>query len=312
MGKTHFDVIIIGSGPAGLTAAIYTTRAELKTLVIEGIQPGGQLTITTDVENYPGFPEGIMGPQLMDEFRQQAERFGTEFITDVVTEVDLKQRPFSVSVDQQHLTADSVIISTGATARLMGLESESKLMGHGVSACATCDGWFFKEKEIIVIGGGDSACEEATFLTKFGSKVTLIHRRDELRASKIMRKRVFDNPKIEVLWNNVVTEFVGDDSTALKGVNLKNTQTGEESFIECQGAFLAIGHTPNSELFVGQVDLDDEGYIITKPDSTATNIPGVFACGDIQDHTYKQAITAAGTGCMSAIEAERYLSEIEG
>lgn len=311
MEKTHFDVIIIGSGPAGLTAAVYATRAELSTLVIEGIQPGGQLTITTDVENYPGFPEGIMGPQLMDDFRKQAERFGTEFITDVVSEVKLTERPFSIFIDKKQFIAETVIISTGATARLMGLESESKLMGHGVSACATCDGWFFKNKEIVVIGGGDSACEEATFLTKFGSKVTLIHRRDELRASKIMQKRVFDNPKLEVLWNHTVTEFVGEGEMALKGVNVKNTQTGEESFLECQGAFLAIGHTPNSELFLGQIDADDEGYIITKPDSTATNIPGVFACGDIQDHTYKQAVTAAGTGCMAAIEAERFLSEEE-
>lgn len=312
METTHYRVIIIGSGPAGLTAAIYAARADLKPLVIEGIQPGGQLTITTEVENYPGFPKGIMGPQLMDEFRLQAERFGTEFIMDLVTEVDLKQRPFKVTVGDKTLTSDSIIISTGATARLMNLPNESRLMGHGVSACATCDGWFFREKEIVVIGGGDSACEEADFLTKFATKVTLIHRRDELRASKIMRQRVFDNKKIEILWNHTITDYVGDETTFLTGVNVKNTQTGEESILKCDGAFLAIGHNPNSELFTGQLNLDDAGYIITQPDCTKTNVPGVFACGDIQDTKYKQAITAAGSGCMSAIDAEKYLSDKEG
>ena len=307
--KTHYRIIILGSGPAGLTAAIYTARAGLAPLVIEGIQPGGQLTITTEVENYPGFPDGVLGPQLMDMFRQQAEKFGTSYITDMATSVDLRRRPFTVTIYKQEYTTDALIISTGATARLLGLKSESKLMGRGVSACATCDGWFFRGKEIAVIGGGDSACEEAVYLTKFASKVTLIHRRDELRASKIMRKRVFDNPKVEILWNHTIVDFVGTEETMLQGIQVKNTQTGEVSLFKCDGAFLAIGHKPNTEMFVGQLDLDENGYLITKPDCSQTNIPGVFACGDVQDHTYQQAVTAAGSGCIAAIDAERFLTE---
>ncbi|MDP8228693.1 MAG: thioredoxin-disulfide reductase [Candidatus Electryoneaceae bacterium] len=309
--KNHYSVIILGSGPAGLTAAIYTARAGLTPLVIEGIQPGGQLTITTEVENYPGFPDGVMGPQLMDMFREQAEKFGTSYITDMATSVDLRKRPFTVMIDKQKLTADAIIISTGATARLLGLESESMLMGRGVSACATCDGWFFRGKEIVVIGGGDSACEEADYLTKFASKVTMIHRRDKLRATTIMRKRVFDNPKVEILWNHIVVDFVGSEETMLQGVQVKHTQTREESLFKCDGAFLALGHRPNTELFVGQLDLNENGYLITKPDCSLTNIPGVFACGDVQDHTYQQAVTAAGSGCIAAIDAERFLTEQE-
>jgi len=306
----HYRVIIIGSGPAGLTAAIYTARADLEPLIIEGIQPGGQLTITSEVENYPGFPDGILGPQLMDLFRRQAERFGATYITDVVSGVDLSERPFKVTVGRKMLLADAIIISTGATARLLGLESESRLMGHGVSACATCDGWFFRDKEIVVIGGGDSACEEANYLTKFAGRVTIIHRRDELRASKIMRKRVFDNPKIEILWNHIPVEFIGGE-TALEGVRVKNTKTGDESIFKCNGAFLAIGHRPNTDLFKDEISLDAVGYIVTEADSTKTDIPGIFACGDVQDHIYRQAVTAAGSGCMAAIDAERFLTEQE-
>jgi len=311
--REHFKVVIIGSGPAGLTAAIYAARADLSPLVIEGIQPGGQLTITTEVENYPGFPDGIMGPQLMDEFRKQAEKFGTTFITDAVSKVELNDRPFKVHVDKQLIFADTIIISTGATAQLLGLESERRLMGHGVSACATCDGWFFRDKEIAVIGGGDSACDEASYLTKFASKVTIIHRRDELRASKILQQRVLSNPKIDILWNQIPVEFIGaEDAPGLVGVRVRNAINGKESIVKVQGAFLAIGHSPNTELFKDYLKLDSTGYIVTKPDSSRTDITGVFACGDVKDSVYRQAITAAGSGCKAAIDAERFLLEEEG
>jgi len=309
--QSHYRVIIIGSGPAGLTAAIYTARADLPPLVIEGIQPGGQLTITTEVENFPGFSSGIMGPELMDVMRSQAERFGTTYITDEVSQVELDVRPFKVHIGKKIITADSLIIATGATAKLLGYESEKVLMGHGVSACATCDGWFFRGKEIVVMGGGDSACEEANFLTKYASKVTMIHRRDELRASKIMRHRVEINPKVEYLWNSTIEDYVGTAETGLQGVKVKNVKTGEVSFFPCDGAFLAIGHKPNTELFVGKLDMDETGYLITEPGSTRTNIPGVFACGDVQDRIYRQAVTAAGSGCMAAIDAEHFLAEAE-
>jgi len=305
----HYRVVIIGSGPAGLTAAIYTARADLKPLVIEGIQPGGQLTITTEVENYPGFPEGVMGPKLMDDFRNQAERFGTSFITDAVSKVDLNERPFRITIGKKWILGDAVIISTGATAKLLNFESVNRLMGHGISACATCDGWFFRDKEIVVIGGGDSACEEANYLTKFASKVTIIHRRDELRASKIMQQKIFDNPKIDFLWNHVVVDFIGTETEGLQGIKVKDAKTGAESLIKPHGAFFAIGHKPNTELFTEQLQLDPVGYIITEPGSSKTNIPGVFACGDVQDSIYRQAITAAGSGCMAAIDAERFLAE---
>ena len=305
----HKKVIIIGSGPAGLTAAVYAARANLEPLVLEGSQPGGQLTITTDVENFPGFPEGIMGPDLMDDMRKQAIRFGAQCEYKVVDKADLSQSPFTIWAKDEKYTADTVIVSTGASARLLGLKSEKELMGYGVSACATCDGFFFKEKEILVVGGGDSAAEEAIFLTKFASKVTIIHRRDELRASKIMQERVFENSNIEILWNNSVEDILGTKDSGVTGVVLKNTVSGELKEMSCDGVFMAIGHIPNTKVFKDQIDLDDKGYIITKPGSTNTNIPGVFACGDVQDQIYRQAVTAAGTGCMSAIDAERWLEE---
>ncbi len=299
--------LFLGSGAAGLTAAIYAARADLEPLVIEGCQPGGQLTITTEVENYPGFAKGIMGPDLMEEFKKQALRFGTEMVFGEVTAVNLKQRPFQVIVGKENLTCDSLIVATGATAKLLGIESEKKLMGHGVSACATCDGFFFKDKELAVVGGGDTAMEEATFLTKFADKVTVVHRRDALRASKIMQDRAVKNPKIGFIWDTVVDEVYGDPKAGgVTGVRLKNLKTGKSEDFKTDGLFIAIGHEPNTKLFVGQLDLDPAGYIVTH-DGTKTNVVGVFACGDVQDHVYRQAVTAAGTGCMAAIDTERFL-----
>ena len=305
-----YKVIIIGSGPAGLTAAIYAARANLSPLVLEGIQPGGQLTITTDVENYPGFPNGILGPELMDNFRKQAQEFGAKTLFEHVDEVDFSSKPFKVRVGDKEYQSESVIISTGASAKLLGLDSESKLMGYGVSACATCDGFFFKEKEIFVVGGGDSAMVEATYLTKFASSVTIIHRRDSFRASKIMQERALNNPKISVMWNSQVIEMYGEpDKGGLTSVDIENLETNEIVNFKTDGVFMAIGHKPNSDIFRGKVNLNEAGYILTDSDSTKTSVEGVFAAGDIQDFIYKQAVTAAGSGCMAAIEAERYLEE---
>ena len=301
------NMVIIGSGPAGLTAAVYAARANLQPLLIEGREPGGQLTLTTLVENYPGFGEGIMGPQLMEEMRKQALRFGTEIVTSYVYAVKLKEYPFRVYFADQEVTTKTVVISTGSSAKLIGIESELQLMGHGVSTCATCDGFFYRGREIAVVGGGDSAMEEATFLTKFATTVFVIHRRDVLRASKIMQDRAFGNPKIQFIWDTVVDHVVGTKETGVTGLKLKNVKTLEASELKVDGLFVAIGHNPNTDIFKGQIELDSHGYIKTQPDSTRTNIPGVFACGDVQDPVFRQAVTAAGTGCMAAIEAERWL-----
>lgn len=300
-------VLIIGSGPAGLTAAIYAARADLSPLMIEGMERGGQLMITTDVENYPGFPDGVMGPDLMEQMRKQAERFGTRIISSDVTSVDFSQRPFTVSVGQDTYSAESVVISTGASARWLGVEGEERLRGFGVSACATCDGFFFKEKELLVIGGGDTALEEALFLTKFASKVTVVHRRDEFRASPIMADRVLDHPKIDVLWNSVVDQIVGD--TLVSGAKIRNVETDEVTDFTADGVFVAIGHTPNTKVFADQLDLDEAGYLLTEPGTTFTSVEGVFAAGDVTDKTYRQAVTAAGMGCQAALDSQRWLHE---
>jgi thioredoxin reductase (NADPH) len=301
------NMVIIGSGPAGLTAAVYAARANLQPLLIEGKEPGGQLTLTTLVENFPGFPEGVMGPDLMEAMRKQAQRFGAEVLGGYVHAVKLKEHPFRVYYGDQEVQTKTVLISTGSSAKLIGLDTEIQLMGHGVSTCATCDGFFYRGKEIAVVGGGDSAMEEATFLTKFATKVSVIHRRDVLRASKIMQDRATKNPKVEFVLNSVVEEVLGARETGVSGIKLRNVKTRELSELKIDGLFVAIGHNPNTEIFQGQIDLDDRGYIKTQPDSTRTNIPGVFACGDVQDPVFRQAITAAGSGCMAAMEAERWL-----
>ncbi|MCO5251566.1 MAG: thioredoxin-disulfide reductase [Candidatus Kapabacteria bacterium] len=310
----HFKVIIIGSGPAGFTAALYASRANLEVAIFEGIQPGGQLTITTDVENYPGFADGIEGPEMMEIFRKQAQRFGAVSLFETIEKVDLSERPFKLKSEREDYTCDALIIATGATAKLLDMESEKKYWGAGISACATCDGFFFKGEKIFVIGGGDTAMEEANYLTHFGESVTLVHRRSEFRASKIMVERTQKNPKVKIITDSIVDEFLGEENMGIKrltGLRLKNVVTGEMSNHEAGGCFIAIGHSPNTSLFEGMLDKDVNGYLITKGKSTYTNIPGVFACGDVQDHVYRQAVTAAGSGCAAAIDAERWLAEQE-
>jgi len=309
--KTIHKTIIIGSGPAGLTAAIYAGRANLKPIVFEGNQPGGQLTITTDVENFPGFPDGVMGPEMMDLFRNQAKKFGAECFFKHVTKVDFSSKPFKVYVGDEEFLSETVILSTGASARMLGLEAEKDLMGYGISTCATCDGYFFKDKEIVVVGGGDSAMEEASFLTKFAKKVTIIHRREVFKASKIMLERARNNPKIDIMVNKSILDIKGNQKDGVSSIILKDAIDGKETIFNCEGVFYGIGHIPNTDFLSMFLDVDENGYIITKADSTRTNIDGVFACGDVQDSHYRQAITAAGSGCMAAIDAEKFLENLE-